>query len=172
MKLPRDFYNRKTLKVARDLLGKFIVRNYRGRKICGMITETEAYAGEDDLASHASRGRTPRTRVMFGPPGFAYVYLVYGMHCMFNIVTEKEGYPAAVLIRGIEKCQGPGRMSKYLKITKSQNNIDLTGNELWLEDRGLEIRSSQIKKAPRVGIDYAGHCREWQWRFILDGVAF
>lgn len=131
--LTRDFYEYNTLKVARDLLDKFLVRKIGKKIIAGMITETEAYCGPNDLASHASRGRTPRTEIMFGPPGRAYIYIIYGMYYCLNIVTEKKGYPAAVLIRGVKidgvdysKTNGPGKLCKFLKIDKKLNGIDIT----------------------------------------------
>jgi DNA-3-methyladenine glycosylase len=158
--LPRKFYNRNTLKVAKELLGCFLVREYRGKIWRAMITETEAYHGEDDLASHASRGRTPRTKTMYGEPGRAYIYMIYGMYHCLNIVTEKKGFPAAVLIRGVKinppptpplrkgertgfplwkrgtkgDLNGPGKLCRFLKIDKKLNRWDLTrGEKLWVE---------------------------------------
>ena len=158
------FYSRPTLKVAQELLGCFLVRKYRGKTIRGMITETEAYAGEDDLASHASRGRTPRTEAMYGEPGRAYVYMIYGMYHCLNIVTEKKDFPAAVLIRGVEinpspalplrkgespnfslskreikgDLNGPGKLCKFLRIDKRLNGWDMTkGEKLWIASPGL-----------------------------------
>ncbi len=155
-----------------------------------MITETEAYIGPNDLASHASKGRTPRTEVMFGPAGHAYIYLIYGRYHCLNIVTEKIDCPAAVLIRGgylnlaldhdtiisprswgnnSENITGPGRLCRYLKIDKGLNKEDLvTGHQLWLEDTGVEIGLNQIKKTPRIGIDYAGKYKDKLWRFVLE----
>ncbi len=174
MILKRSFYKKDTLKVAQGLLGCFLVRKINGKIIKGMITETEAYIGEDDLASHASKGRTPRTEIMYGEAGHAYIYMIYGMYFMLNIVTEKKGFPAAVLIRGIEasieaskSLDGPGKLTKYFKIDKSLNRHDLTeGKKLWIE-RGSKISKSKIKSAKRIGIDYAKHCKHYLWRFYV-----
>lgn len=182
--ISRQFYFRNTLKVAQELLGCFLTREYRGKIIRAMITETEAYIGEDDLACHASRGRTPRTEVMFGQPGHAYVYMIYGMYHCLNVVTEKKDFPAAVLIRGVkifrqltsktEKVSdiyldGPGKLCKFLKIDRKLNKWDLTkGRKLWLEPRDSKGKLPKIKKSRRVGIDYAQHCREYLWRFTSN----
>lgn len=182
MILKRNFYNRNTVKVARDLLGCFLVREYQGKIIKAMITETEAYRGHHDLASHASRGRTPRTEIMFGRPGHAYIYMIYGMYFMLNVVTEEKDFPAAVLIRGVrtpsvlrtsppwkggEGLDGPGKLTKFLHINKSLNEWDLTkGEKLWLESTDKN-KKFKIIKSPRVGIDYARHCREWKWNFRI-----
>lgn len=171
-KINRKFFERPTLEVASDLLGKYLVRNYRGKKIIGEITETEAYIGENDLACHASHGRTPRTEIMYGEAGNTYIYLVYGMHYMFNIVTEKKDFPAAVLIRAIkankELIDGPGKISKLMRIDKNLNNEDLVvSKKLWLEDPGFKINKKHIKKSSRVGIPYAKHCQKYLWRFTL-----
>jgi DNA-3-methyladenine glycosylase len=132
-----SFYDRPTVDVARSLLGKFLVREIDGERIEGMITETEAYDGFEDKASHASRGITERNKPMFGPAGHWYVYLVYGMHWMLNVVTGKEKYPAAVLIRGIKGVSGPARLTKYFKIGKSFNSLSVSEESgLWIEDRG------------------------------------
>jgi DNA-3-methyladenine glycosylase len=173
--LGRKFYSRSTLKVAQELLGCFLVREYRGKIIRAIIMETEAYVGEDDLASHASRGRTPRTELMYGEPGRAYVYMIYGMYHCLNIVTEKKGFPAAVLIRGVEiekvvskKTNGPGKLCKFLKIDRKLNGWDITkGEQLWIEPRDPRARLSGIKKSKRIGVDYAKHCKEYLWRFSL-----
>ncbi|MBI2063627.1 MAG: DNA-3-methyladenine glycosylase [Candidatus Yanofskybacteria bacterium] len=170
-RLGTTFFNRSTLTVAQELLGKFLVRRIRRKTISVMITETEAYCGPSDLASHASRGRTKRTEVMFGPPGHAYIYLIYGMYHCFNIVTEKEDYPAAVLIRAIdaEGVNGPGKLCRYFQINRSLNNEDLTASKkLWLEDRKVKVKPSQIKCFPRIGIDYAGSYKNKLWRFVLS----
>lgn len=171
MRLTGDFFNRNTLVVARQLLGKFLVRK-RGKTVhAEMITETEAYHGCSDGASHASRGRTPRTQVMFGPPGHTYVYLVYGMYHCLNFTTMRQGFPAAVLIRGIDMPggDGPGRLCKLLGITKEQNRLSAKNQELWIEDRGIRIPRNDILSAPRVGVAYAGP--EWAakpWRFVYS----
>ena len=165
--LPKTFFNRPTIAVARDLLGKFLVRKIGTQTIEGMITEVEAYVGPEDKASHASRGRTERTKVMFGHPGHWYIYLVYGMHHCLNVVTEKEGYPAAILIRSIECVSGPGRVSKHFKIEKRLNEkpASQTGG-LWIEDRGICI--TKLMRGKRIGVDYAGKWKDklWRWRVV------
>src|SRR5574342_534110 len=158
--LSRDFYNRPTLKVARDLIGTRLVRISDSVKLVGLITETEAYISEKDLACHAKAGRTPRTAVMYGEPGHAYVYFTYGNHWMLNVVTEREGFPAAVLIRAIQPIEGaeimsarrggrdtfgPGKLCQALGITKSENGIDLTETmgSLWIE-AGVSVADSLV----------------------------
>lgn len=156
--LKYNFFNKPTIVVAQKLLGKFLVRKI-GRKIFARkITEVEVYDGFKDKGSHAWHGKTERTKVMFGQAGRWYIYLNYGMHWMLNIVTKEEGYPAAILIRGIEGINGPGRVTKFFKINKNLNNkpADVSSG-LWIEDRGVKIKKNQIKKGPRIGIDYAGH---------------
>lgn len=173
--LNRNFYNKNTLEVAKALLGMILVREINGKEIRARITETEAYMGEDDLASHASRGRTPRTELMFGEAGHAYIYLVYGMYHCLNIVTEKKNFPAAVLIRaasieGMEykKTNGPGKLCKVLKIDKSLNGIDVTGGEkLWIEKSG-RVSSDKIRSSARIGVAYAKHSASNPWRFTVD----
>ncbi len=184
--LTQPFFDRPTLEVAEELLGKYLVRKYRGKETAAMITEVEAYDGPRDRASHASHGKTERTKIMFGPAGHWYVYFTYGMHWLVNIVTGPEEYPAAVLIRGVmlhenerEKglapleiarpkgplgaqararfLTGPARTTKFFKIDKRFNGraaARKTG--LWIEDRGVKIKGSQIIKNRRVGVDYAG----------------
>lgn len=178
-RLSRGFFDRPTLTVARDLLGKILVRKIGRKIIKTIITETEAYVGPEDLASHAAKGKTERTEVMFGPPGHAYVYMIYGIYHCLNIVTEKNGYPAAVLIRGIEivdglprgrkaALQGPGKLCRELKIDKSLNREDIIkSDKLWLENPGLRIGLGRIKKTKRIGIDYAGKYKDKLWRFVL-----
>lgn len=167
--LKPDFFNRKTLVVAKDLLGKYLVRKNNSKIKRYKITEVEAYIGPHDLACHSSKGRTPRTEIMFKSAGHFYVYLTYGMHHMFNIVTEAKDYPAAVLIRGVENISGPGRLTRALSITKDLNGkLAISKSGLWLEDRGEVIKSSQIKRTPRIGINYAGPI--WTpkpYRFVL-----
>ncbi|MBU6370834.1 MAG: DNA-3-methyladenine glycosylase [Patescibacteria group bacterium] len=168
--LGKKFFNRDADAVACDLIGKFIVRKTGGGEVAAMITETEAYVGPHDLASHASKGRTERTKVMFGAPGTLYVYLVYGMHLMLNIVTREEGYPAAVLVRAVTGATGPGRAAKFLHITKNMNG-KLAGRKtgLWIKDWGIRIRRGAIRRTPRVGVDYAGPVwAKKKLRFILD----
>lgn len=169
-RLPQTFFNRPTLIVAKELLGKFLVRRYGKREIAYMITDVEAYDGLHDRGSHASRGKTKRNTPMFGPAGRWYVYFTYGMHWMFNIVTREEGYPGAVLIRGVRGISGPARLTKKLKIDKRFNGLPaLPKTGLWIEDQGVKVRPQWMKKGPRVGIAYAG--REWAkkpWRLWVD----
>ncbi len=173
--LPRKFYQRDTLTVAKQLLGCFLVRQIGKKVIRARITEVEAYIGEDDLACHARRGRTKRTEIMYGEPGRAYVYLIYGMYDLLNIVTEKEGFPAAVLIRAVEivdaptiKTNGPGKLCRVLKIDRSLNGRDMTKKgELWIE-KGHPALKNTIRTTPRIGVDYAGACALYPWRFVLE----
>lgn len=166
--LSKQFFNRPTVDVAKNLLGKFLVCERGSKTIAAMITETEAYAGPNDKASHASRGRTPRTQVMFGKPGYWYVYLIYGMYSCVNIVTEKQDYPAAILIRGIEGVSGPGRVSRHFGIDKRYNAMPANRNTgLWIEDRGININPRHIKRGKRIGVDYAGDWKDALWRFLL-----
>ncbi len=184
LRLPQSYYRQNTLKVARGLLGKYLVRRIGNKKIVGQITETEAYCGPDDLASHASRGRTPRTEVMFGEPGYWYVYLIYGMYYCLNVVTEKKDYPAAVLIRSVMpasglpanvKTDGPGKLCRAFQINESANTYSRLNHSpafgpraaLWIEDRGVKLKTGSIKKVPRVGVDYAGEYRDKRWRFYI-----
>lgn len=167
--LPRKFFNRPTVTVARDLIGCYLVRKIGTQTVRSLITETEAYDGHGDLASHASRGMTPRTAVMFGPAGYWYVYLCYGVHWMLNIVTGPKGYPAAVLIRSVTDAPGPGRLTKKLKITGALNTLpSARASGLWIEARNARIPANAIHASQRIGIDYAGPI--WikkEWRFTL-----
>lgn len=166
--LGREFFDPPTLEVAKKLLGKFLVRKVGQRIISGMITETEAYIGLEDKASHASRGETPRNRIMFGRAARWYVYFTYGMHWMLNVVTERERYPAAVLIRATDSVSGPGRLTKFFKIDKRLNGRPLNKKTgLWIEDRGVKIRRSRIKEGKRIGVEYAGKWKDKLWRFSL-----
>lgn len=187
IKLPRSFYSRSALDVANDLLGKVLIRRLGRRKLAGRIVETEAYVGPHDLACHASKGHTPRTAVMFGPPGFAYVYMIYGFYFCLNVVTEPEGYPAAVLIRAVEPLEGvdlmkklrshpvrhtniasgPGKLCMAMSIDKKLNGADLLGTTIWIEDRAID--RGAILASPRVGVDYAGEYKDKPWRFFVDG---
>jgi DNA-3-methyladenine glycosylase len=187
VKLDRSFYDRPTLKVASDLIGKVLVRRLDGRNLAGRIVETEAYIGPHDLASHASKGKTPRTSVMFGPPGVSYVYMIYGVYFCLNAVTESEGHPAAVLIRAVEPLEnirvmrtlrynplrdtniasGPGKLCMAMSIDKSLNAVDLDSRKLWIEDRGLPVDA--IETSPRIGVDYAGEYKDKPWRFHERG---
>ena len=192
-KLERDFYARDTLTVARELLGNYIVRVWNGEKLICRITETEAYIGRCDKACHAyNYKRTPRTETLFAQPGTAYIYLIYGMYNCLNFVTEAEGEPAAVLIRGLEVVSGeetikrlrypkssgeltpyqrknflngPGKLCKGLSLDRSSNGTDLTGDTLYV------VRSGEIPKqiftSPRIGIDYAEEAVHFPWRFWI-----
>jgi DNA-3-methyladenine glycosylase len=154
--LPRSFFERSALLVARDLLGKILVRRYKGKEIRGIITETEAYIGPEDLAAHSSKGRTKRTEVMFGPAGNWYVFFTYGIHWMLNVVTGKEGHAAAVLIRGLDIISGPARLTKALHIDRSFYGKSISpDSDLWIED-SIKIPSKYIQRTPRIGVDYAG----------------
>jgi DNA-3-methyladenine glycosylase len=168
--LKREFFNRPTPEVAHDLLGKYLVRRFPSGEVKAlMITETEAYDGFHDKASHASRGETKRNKIMFGSSGYWYVYFTYGMHWMLNIVTREKGYPAAVLIRGVEGAEGPARLTKKLQINKEQNEKKAESKSgLWIEDRGVKIPKNKIKKTGRIGIQYAGpYWMKRRWRFYL-----
>ncbi|HWE35288.1 MAG TPA: DNA-3-methyladenine glycosylase [Isosphaeraceae bacterium] len=177
--LPREFYDRDTALVARGLLGMLLAHRVGGELRVGRVVETEAYLGSHDLASHSSRGRTARTEVMFGPPGFAYVYLIYGMHHCFNIVTEAEGKGAAVLVRALEpvrgieaSASGPGRLCKALGIDRGRNGIDLVGDELFLS-APEQAGPIEVVARPRVGVASAGE--GWAaapLRFSIEGNPF
>ena len=177
-RLGRSAFNRPTLSVARDLLGKFIVRNYRGRRLAAMIAEVEAYKGPADRASHAAGGRrTVRVEPLYGDGGTAYVYLCYGIHWLLNFSTAGRGKPEGVLIRGIlvkaasgrSLVAGPGNVTRLMKIGKSLDGVDATrSTEIWLEDRGVRIPQRLVATGPRIGVDYAG--RYWAakpWRFRI-----
>jgi DNA-3-methyladenine glycosylase len=165
-RIGRDFFTRDVLVVAPALISKILVLRHDDGNINRFrITETEAYRGEEDRACHASRGRTARTEVMYSTGGKLYIYLVYGMHWMLNIVTGEINEPQAVLIRGLENYSGPGRVTKALGINKSLNGADLTDSDkIWLEDSGL---ASDIRTSPRIGIDYAGeYWKSKPWRYF------
>jgi len=170
--LDSAFFNRPTPTVARDLIGCLLVRELRGRPRTGRIVETEAYDGFHDAASHAHRGMTPRNAVMFGPPGQAYVYIIYGMHHCLNLVTREEGYPAAVLIRALEPVEGsplepshgPGRLTRALKIDRRQNGLPVTRPPLYLEPPATPVR--RVVSTARIGVDYAGQWAAKRWRFV------
>lgn len=162
--LPVSFYARPALTVARQLLGTQLVFEQGGGRRVGRIVETEAYVGEHDLACHASKGRTPRTEVLFGPPGLAYVYLIYGMHHCFNVVTDAPGVGAAVLVRALEpvegfepgvRLDGPGRLCRALGLTRAHNRWDLQHAPLYLE-AGAPVAEARVARGPRIGVDYAG----------------
>jgi DNA-3-methyladenine glycosylase len=162
-KLPRDFYDRPALTVAREILGLALVRQGPAGRQAGRIVEVEAYDGPGDAASHARSGVSGRARIMFGPAGYAYVYLIYGMHYCLNFVTGPEGYPAAILLRGLEplsgiaeRTNGPGLICRALAIDRCLNGADLIGDELWLEDWGRPVADADLVTRPRVGIKFAG----------------
>ncbi len=182
--LKRDFYDRPTVEVARDLLGKLLVHG----NTAGIIVETEAYLGGDDLAAHTARGMTPRTRVIFGPPGHAYVYFIYGMYECLNLVVDAEGTPGCVLIRALEPtigieimqhrrlaarkledlASGPGKLTLALAISRAQNEADVTRGALVVR-RLAEPRKLEIATSPRIGIS---KCADWPLRFFLRGNRF
>jgi DNA-3-methyladenine glycosylase len=166
----RELQSRQTLAVARWLLGKILVRTTPSGRFAGVICEVEAYNGERDLACHASKGRTARTEVMYGPGGVWYVYLCYGIHEMLNLVTGPAEYPAAILIRGVEGIVGPGRLTKKLEIGRALNGLSaLPASGLHLEDHDIDVPRRLITVGPRVGVDYAGPI--WAakpWRFHFD----
>ncbi len=186
--LPREFYSRNTLVVAKDLLGKYLIRHLNDENIVAKIVEVEAYRGSDDPASHAYKGQTPRNQLMFGKAGFSYVYFTYGKHYCLNVTTEKEGIPGAVLIRAIEimdgleiarqnrkanslvnLSNGPGKLTEALNITKIHNGLDLTErNELFIRHSEID-RSHEITVSRRIGIK-AGS--EKLWRFYIKDSTF
>ena len=191
MKLPKSFYTRPdVVQVAQELLGKYLFTNINGILTGGMIVETEAYSGENDQACHAHLNRrTRRTDIMYHEGGVAYVYLVYGIYHLFNIITNQQDRADAVLVRAIAPEEGiaemllrrnmqavkpnltagPGVMSIALGINKKLYGADLTGDTVWLEDRGIPIASAHIATGPRIGIDYAGEDAQLPWRFWLKG---
>jgi DNA-3-methyladenine glycosylase len=190
VKIPLSFYLRKdVVRISRELLGKFLYTNIDGIFTGGIITETEAYNGEVDRASHAFGGRrTNRTEIMYGPGGHAYVYLCYGIHSLFNIVTNQKNIPHAVLVRAIypvegveqmrirrrrpkssdaELCIGPGTVSQALGIHFSDTGKSLLENEIWLEDKGIKIPAKEVLVGPRIGVDYAGKDALLPYRFRI-----
>jgi len=189
VKLPRSFYEQNTLDVARQLLGKYLVRRHTDGMTIGRIVETEAYVGPLDKACHASRGRTRRTEVMFGRAGHAYVYMIYGFHFMLNIVTEAVDFPAAVLIRAVEPIKGidlmrerrgieeprhlasgPGKLCEAFAIDRTLNGSDLCGSVLYVRDDGDSVPG--VVTRPRIGVDYAGRWKHKPWRFLIRGNSF
>jgi DNA-3-methyladenine glycosylase len=172
-RLTRDFYARATLKVARELIGMHLVHHDGKTRRTGRIVETEAYCGPFDLAAHSARGRTPRTSIMFGPPGYAYVYLIYGIWNCLNVVTAAEGKPQAVLLRALapvenltEPSWGPGLLCRAMHIDRRLNAADLCGETLWLERPDVAAAAPRICRAPRIGVDYAGEWAQRPWRFF------
>lgn len=193
VRLDKKFFQQKTEQVARQLLGKVLVRKLGEKTISGMIAETEAYVGPHDLACHASKGKTNRTSVMFGEAGVWYVYLIYGFYYCLNIVTEKKEYPSAVLIRALEPLKGiehmkknrntdaitnltsgPGKLCQALEIDKLLNNTSavLKNSTLFIEDRGIKVASRNIIKDKRIGVDYAGKWKDKLFRFYLKNNKF
>jgi len=173
-KLRHSFFERPALELARDLIGTILVRRFRGREYRARIYETEAYVGAHDLACHASKGRTRRTEVMFGPAGRAYVYFIYGMYDMLNIVASHVDDPQAVLVRGAiplgsweADLSGPGKLTRAMRITRAQNGIDLTGASLFL--LGDPDCRPQIVATKRIGIDYAREWKDALLRFVDAG---
>jgi DNA-3-methyladenine glycosylase len=169
-KLGRAFFARDAVTVARELVGKTIVRRHRGREYAARLVETEAYLGPHDLAAHSSKGRTKRTEVMFGPPGHAYVYLIYGMYQMLNIVVGREGDAQAILLRAAEPLNGweenltgPGRLARALRVTPADNGMDQTGEKLFLLDTNDPPPRLVVTK--RVNVDYAGEWKDEPLRF-------
>lgn len=171
--LPRSFFDRPTIEVANELLGCRLHRRVGGAHLVAEVVETEAYVGPEDLACHASKGRTPRTEVLFGPPGLAYVYFIYGLHWLLNAVTEQEGHGSAVLIRAVapieglpegSRLDGPARLTAALQVDGKQNRHDLTaGVALWFSERTAE--PGPVEAGPRIGVDYAGEWADRPWRF-------
>lgn len=195
-RLPASFYTRTdVVQISKDLLGKVLVTNIDSEITSGIIVETEAYKAPEDKASHAYNNRlTERTKVMFEEGGIAYVYLCYGIHHMFNVVTGKKGMAHAILIRAIEPLDniplmlsrrnrpkanrqltgGPGVLGKALGITTQYTGTSLISSDsfIWLEDRGISSTEEEIIASPRVGIDYAAECADWNWRFRVKGSAW
>jgi DNA-3-methyladenine glycosylase len=177
-KLPRSFYDRTTIVVARELLGKFLFHVSDGVERIGRIVEVEAYLGPHDLAAHSAKGLTGRTKVMFGPPGHAYVFLIYGMYYCMNVVTEREGHASAVLLRAIEpvqnvegRTQGPGLLCRAMHIDKRLNAHDLLSDDFYIAAQD-EAEPSAIVKGPRIGVEYAKHWAKRHLRFYLKGNRF
>lgn len=189
MKLPKEFYTRsQVLDIAKDLLGKILVTNIQGKRTSGIIVETEAYNGIYDKACHAYGGRkTERNKVMYEEGGISYVYFCYGMHYLFNVVTNKKDIPDAVLIRGLipyegeteifkrlpktslkkDVLNGPGKVTKALGIDKTLNGVSLRSHTIWIKDAGIQVPASAIISCPRVGVDYAGEDALLPYRFLV-----
>jgi DNA-3-methyladenine glycosylase len=176
--LPRNFYDRATTLVARELLGKLLVHRHNGAERIGKIVEVEAYLGPHDLAAHSSKGLTGRTKIMFGPPGHAYVYFIYGMHHCMNVVTEREGHASAVLLRAVEpvanvteKTSGPGLLCRALAIDKKLNGHDLLNDDFFIAEPETPEKFSIVKR-PRIGVDYAKHWAKRHLRFYIKDNPF
>jgi DNA-3-methyladenine glycosylase len=177
-KLPRSFYDRDTILVSQELLGKHLVHRSDGLELIGRIVEVEAYLGPHDLAAHSSKGLTPRTRVMFGPPGHAYVYLIYGMYWCMNVVTEREGHASAALLRAIEpvknvvgRTQGPGLLCRSMRIDKRLNAHDLLSDDFFIADPSNSTQLTIVRR-PRIGVEYARHWAKRHLRFYIKGNRF
>ena len=177
-RLPRTFYDRDTTLVAQGLLGKFLVHHVAGSERIGKIVEVEAYLGSHDLAAHSAKGLTARTKTMFGPPGHAYVYLIYGVHHCMNVVTERAGHASAVLLRAIEpvknlegRTQGPGLLCRAMGIDRRLNAHDLLSDDFFIAQPDVTEKFSIVKR-PRIGVDYAGHWAKRRLRFYIKGNAF
>ncbi len=177
-KLERSFYDRDTVLVARELLGKLLVRVSRGVERVGKIVEVEAYLGPHDLAAHSARGLTPRTKVMFGPPGHAYVYLIYGVYYCLNVVTQREGVASAVLLRALEpvrnvvgRTQGPGLLCRAMGIDRRLNGHDLLSDDFYIA-APEEAETLAIVRRPRIGVEYAGKWAKRLLRFYIRGNPF
>lgn len=177
-KIPRKFYARDTIVVAKDLLGKYLVHRVNGIEYVGKIVEVEAYLGPHDLAAHSSKGITPRTKVMFGPPGHSYVYLIYGMYFCVNVVTEQEGHGSAVLLRALEpiknidmRTQGPGLLCNAMKIDKRLHGHDLLSDDFFLAEPETKEKFTIVRK-PRIGVDYAKHWSKRLLRFYIKNNPF
>jgi DNA-3-methyladenine glycosylase len=176
--LPRTFYERDTILVAQELLGKHLIHRSDGVERVGRIVEVEAYLGPHDLAAHSAKGLTPRTKVMFGPPGHAYVYLIYGIHYCINVVTQPEGQASAVLLRALEpimnidgRTQGPGLLCKAMHIDKRLDGHDLLSDDLYIAAPAQAERVTIVKRR-RIGVDYAGHWAKRLLRFYISGNPF
>jgi DNA-3-methyladenine glycosylase len=178
--LERSFFARDTREVARDLVGAVLVRRLGRRTLVARVVETEAYHGPDDRASHAHGGPTPRSAIMFGPPGYAYVYLIYGMWSCLNVVTGEDGFPAAVLLRAAapvrgfgedpRAASGPGKLCRALGITRRENGLDLCSDgPLYLSKS--DAPPPRLTRTPRIGVDYAGAWARRPWRFLAAGDA-
>ncbi|MDR1773575.1 MAG: DNA-3-methyladenine glycosylase [Clostridioides sp.] len=168
-KLDASFYSKPATVLAEELLGKYLCRNINGETLKLKITETECYFGEEDTACHAHKGKTKRTEIMYYEGGFAYVYLCYGIHNLLNVVTGEKDHPEAVLIRGVDGYNGPGKLTKAMNIDRSLNGENLiTSNKLWIEKDGNDTKDNfEVKKAKRIGIGYASEeDKNKMWRFI------
>lgn len=194
-KLDRDFYNRDSIIVARELLGKVLVHEIEGQRICARIIETEAYMGVIDKAAHSYNGkRTKRVEVMYGDPGFSYIFMIYGLHCCFNVVVNEKETPQAILVRAVEPLEGkewmaqkrfgkayeqltksqrrgltngPGKLCGALSIDRKYNGLDLCGSVVYIEDG--ESEDFNIVTSKRIGIDYAEEAKDFPWRFYIEG---